>query len=85
VAVLAFLSSTRALLHRSDSARSGLSTADVDNGTLLGIRLELPQDLVGDWGGVSLPEEEVAEQVRNGIALRPAEVAVRLLISRVVP
>src|SRR5918997_4295702 len=63
--------------------RNGLSTTDMDYGTPLGLRLDLPQDLVGDRGGVSLPEEEVAKQIRNGVALRPAEVAVRLLVGRV--
>jgi hypothetical protein len=43
--------------------RNGLSTADVDDGTALGLRLDLPQDLVGDRGGVPLPEEDVAEAV----------------------
>ena len=51
----------------------------MDDGTLLGLRLDLPQDLMSDRGGVPLPEEDVAEQVRDGIALRPPEVAVRLL------
>src|SRR5215212_789722 len=53
------------------------SSADVDGGASHGIRLGLPQDLVGDGGGVPLPEEEVAEQVHDGVSFGPAEVAVR--------
>lgn len=33
-----------------------LSTADVDEGTPLGVRLDLPQDLVGYGGGIPLTE-----------------------------
>jgi hypothetical protein len=50
--------------------RNGLSTADVDDGTPLGLWLNLPQDLVDDRGGVPLAEEDVAEQVHDGVALR---------------
>jgi hypothetical protein len=45
----------------------------------LGVRLDLPQDLVGDRGGVPFTEVKVAEQVRDGVALPPTEVAVRRL------
>src|SRR5829696_3562599 len=53
------------------------SSADVDGGASHGIRLGLPQDLMGDGGGVALAEEEVAEQVHDGVSFGPAEVAVR--------
>src|SRR3712207_5880287 len=53
---------------------NGSPTADVDGGAPLGVRLCLPQDLVGDRGGVPLPEEQKAEQVHDRIALRPPEV-----------
>ena len=46
-----------------------LSTADVDDWTPLGVRLDLPQDLVGYRGGVPLPEEEVPEQGSGSIAV----------------
>src|SRR5215218_679444 len=57
--------------------------ADVDDGAPLGVWLGLPQDLVGYGGGVSLPEQHVAEQVHDGVALCPAEVAVGLFASLV--
>src|ERR671939_391533 len=63
--------------------QNGLSTPDVDKGTPLGIRLDLSQDLVGDRGGISLSEEEVAKKVGNGVALRPAKVAVRVFTGNV--
>src|SRR5829696_2540875 len=53
------------------------SPADVDGGAPSRLRLGLPQDLVGDGGGVPFPEEEVAEQVHDGVPFGPAEVAVR--------
>jgi hypothetical protein len=59
------------------------STADVDNRTPCKVRFSLPQDLVGDRGGVSLTEQYIAEHVYDGIALGPAEVAVRRLAGRV--
>jgi hypothetical protein len=52
----------------------------VDGGALLGVRLGLPQDLVGDRGGVSLPEEEKADHVHDRIAFGPPEEAVRHLV-----
>src|SRR5215212_11314874 len=57
--------------------------ADVDGGASLSIRLRLPQDLVGDGGGVALPKEQVAEQVHNRVALGPPEVAVWSLVGRI--
>ncbi|MDX6380955.1 MAG: hypothetical protein QOI57_1979, partial [Rubrobacteraceae bacterium] len=45
------------------------STTDVDDGAPLGLSLGLPQYLVGDWSSVSLSEEDVAEQVHEGVAL----------------
>src|SRR5215204_1786841 len=57
--------------------------ADVDGGSQLGVRLRFPQDLVGDGGGVALPEEQKAQQVHDRVALRPPEVAVRRLVGRV--
>src|SRR5215213_2812076 len=59
------------------------SSADVDGGASHGIRLGRPQDLVGDEGGVALAEEEVAEQVHDGVSFGPAEVAVRRPAGRV--
>src|SRR5829696_2426761 len=53
------------------------SPADVDGGAPSRLRLGFPQDLVGDGGGVPFPEEEVAEQVHDGVSFGPAEVAVR--------
>src|SRR5215212_7135883 len=50
--------------------------ADVDGWPPFGVRLRLPQDLVGDGGGVALPEQNEAEQVHDGVTLGPAEVAV---------
>jgi len=41
--------------------RHGLSTTGVANGTPLGLRLDFPQELVGDRGGVYLVEEDVAK------------------------
>src|SRR4029453_15269904 len=41
------------------------------------LRLGLPQDLVGNRRGISLPEQDEAEQVRDGVALCTPEVAVR--------
>src|SRR5829696_5863399 len=46
--------------------------ADVYRGAPLGIRLCLPKHLVGYGGGVSLPEQYVAKQVDEGVALSPA-------------
>src|SRR5215207_3360815 len=45
----------------------------------LGVRLDLPQDLVGDRGGVPFAEGKIAEQVRDEVVPRPTEVAVRRL------
>ena len=50
--------------------------ADVDGGAAFRVRFRLPQDLAGNGGGVSLAEEDVADQVDDRVALRPAEVAV---------
>ena len=44
--------------------------AHVDRRAPLWIRLGLPQHLVGDRGGVALPEQEEAEQVDDGVSLR---------------
>jgi hypothetical protein len=52
-------------------------TTDVDEGTLLGIWLGLPEHLMGDRGGVPLPRQDIAEQVQDRVALRPTEVAMR--------
>ena len=60
-----------------------LPTADVDGRAPLGVRLGLPQHLVGHGRGVPLAEQEEAEQVHDGVALRPAEVAVRGLVGGV--
>ena len=49
----------------------------MDGGTALRVRLGLAQHLVGDGDGIAFAEEEVAERVDNGVALGPAEVAVR--------
>src|SRR5829696_5773803 len=57
------------------------SAADVDDGAPLRLRLCLPKHFVGYGGGVSLTEEYVAEQVHDGVALGPAEVAVGLFAS----
>jgi hypothetical protein len=43
------------------------------------VRFGLAQDLVGDGGGIPLPEEQEAEEVHDRVALRPTEVAVRRL------
>src|SRR5215213_4591661 len=59
------------------------SAADVDRRSPLWVRLRLTQYLVGDGGGVAFSEEEVADQVDDRVALRPAEVAVRRLASSV--
>src|SRR5215217_4190125 len=53
-----------------------LLAADVDDGSSLQVRLGLPQDLVGDRSGIPLPEEDVADHVHEGVALRPTQVAV---------
>src|SRR5215217_3314646 len=55
---------------------------DVDGGTPLVIRLGFPKHLVRDRGGVSLPEQHIAEQVHDGVALGPAKVAMWLLAGR---
>src|SRR5829696_8714701 len=55
------------------------SAADVDGRTSLGLRFGFPQDLVGDRSGISLSEQKKAEQVHDGVALGPAEVAMRRL------
>src|SRR5215213_3822820 len=47
------------------------------------VRFGLAQYLVGDGRGIPLPEEQEAKQVHDRVALRPAEVAVRRLASRV--
>src|SRR5918998_538572 len=62
---------------RGSTSPSSSSAADVDGRAPLCVRLRLPQDLVGDGCRVALAEEEVAEQVHDRVALRPAEVAVR--------
>ena len=50
----------------------------MDGGASLAIRFGRPKHLVGNRGGVSLAQQEVAEQIREGVALRPTEVAMRL-------
>src|SRR3712207_4427728 len=50
-----------------------LSTADVDDGAPVEVRLGLPQNFMGDRCGVTLPEEDVAGQVHKRVTLRPAE------------
>ena len=52
----------------------------MDGGAPLGVRLGLPQDLRGDRGGVSLPEEEKADHVHDRVTFGPPEVAVRRLV-----
>src|SRR5829696_5067044 len=59
------------------------SATDVDGRTPLGVRLGLPQHLAGDRGGIPLSEQKVAEQVHDGVALCPPEVAMRSLAGRV--
>src|SRR6185295_20304151 len=51
-------------------------SSDVDPGPLERVRDRLAQDLAGHGRGVALAEEQVAQQVRDGVALRPAEVGV---------
>src|SRR5215218_6545735 len=58
---------------RADSS----PTADVDGRPLFALWLGLPQNLVGNRRGISLPEQDETEQVRDGVALCPPEVAVR--------
>src|SRR5215203_1075918 len=65
-----------ALLERRPISGRSFAT-DVYSGAPLAIGFGLPKHLVGDWGGVSLPQQEVAEQIREGVALRPTEVAMR--------
>src|SRR4051794_37065949 len=55
----------------------------MDDGTLLRVWLGLPQNLVGNWSGISLSEEYETNHVHEGVALGPAEVAVRRLTGRV--
>jgi hypothetical protein len=52
--------------------------ADVDNGAPLAIRFGFPEPLIGYGSGIPLPEQDVAEQVHEGVALCPTEVAMRL-------
>src|SRR5918995_7467683 len=52
-------------------------------GALFGVRLSFAQDLAGDRGGVTLAEEDVADEVHDRVSLRPAEVAVWPLAGRV--
>src|SRR5829696_2026840 len=59
------------------------STADVNGGAPRGIRLGFPEHLAGDRRGVSLAEQQVAEQIQDRVALRPPEVAVRPSAGRV--
>lgn len=59
------------------------SPTQVDGRASLWVRLSLPRHLVGDRGGVTLPEEQEAEQVGDGIALCPTEVAVLRLAGSV--
>ena len=51
-------------------------------GALFGVRLSFAQDLAGDRGGVTLAEEDVADEVHERVSFRPAEVAVRPLAPR---
>src|SRR5918999_1455666 len=67
----------------ADRLAAGSFATDVYGGAALAIRVGLPQKLVGNRGGVSFPEEKVAEQVREGVALRPTEVAVWLFAGSV--
>jgi hypothetical protein len=67
----------------AESLSSRLFAADVDGRTPLVIRLGFPKHLVGDRRGVSLPEQHIAEQVHDGVALGPAKVAMWLLAGRV--
>src|SRR5918998_6159526 len=62
---------------------AGSSYAHVDRGTAFRVRLRLAQNLVGDGRCVSFTEEDVADQIDDGVALRPPEVAVRRLARRV--
>jgi hypothetical protein len=50
--------------------------ADVDGGAAPRVRLDLAEHLAGHRGGVALAEEQVAQQVGDGMALRPLKVAV---------
>jgi hypothetical protein len=50
----------------------------VYSGAPLAIWFGFAEHLVSYWGGVSLSQQEVAEQIREGVALRPTEVAVWL-------
>jgi hypothetical protein len=59
------------------------STADVDQRASLDVRLCFAHYLVRDRGGIALSEKQVLEQVHDGVALRPAEVAMRRLAGRV--
>ena len=53
------------------------SAADVDAGAARRVRLDLADDLPHDRWGVAAAEQQVAEQVPEGVALGPLEVAVR--------
>src|SRR3954463_14264831 len=46
--------------------------ANVDGGASLGISLGFSQHLAGDRGGIAFSEQDVAEKVDDGVALRPA-------------
>src|SRR5919107_130974 len=69
--------------HPTDPARQrvecstrGRSPADMDGGAVAGVGLDLADDLAGHRGGVALAEQQVAQQVGDGMALGPLEVAV---------
>src|SRR4051812_20020088 len=51
-------------------------TAHVDGRPLFALWFGLPQYLVGNRRGVSLPKQDEAEQVHDGVAFCPPEVAV---------
>src|SRR5918997_5288309 len=55
-----------------------LFATDVYGGAPLAIGFGFAEHLVCYWGRVSLPQQEVADQIRQGVALRPTEVAVWL-------
>jgi adenosylcobinamide-phosphate synthase len=59
------------------------ASAHVNPGTPVRIVLTLPEDFAGDRCGIAFPKREELQQIRDGVALGPAEVGVRLLPRRI--